>query len=276
MYSLVAFKEIIFDVLELTGVNIVAEVGVGEGLFSRALCKWSEGRDVRLHLIDRQIPSEFREHVALYGPRVRLHAGHSLSVLGNILPCDAVILDGDHNYYTVHRELLAVIEASASQSCIIFVHDVGWPCGRRDFYFAPEDIPEVALHPFVNVPFPDESSCFHHVWNAAQRSIGMASHGGGKRNGVLTAIEDVMEAYSGWSLRIVPCVYGLGIMYKARSEHSSELDRYFRPLHNNLLLSRLERERVRALMRAQNLPAPVENVVVPDENFYWSDEREDL
>ena len=60
------------------------------------------------------------------------------------------ILDGDHNYYTVSEELRLIAErARAARSRCCCCHDVGWPHGRRDDYFAPELIPADYRQPTV-------------------------------------------------------------------------------------------------------------------------------
>ena len=55
---------------------------------------------------------------------------------------DAVIVDGDHNYYTVSEELRLIGErAPGAELPLLLFHDVCWPHARRDDYFAPEQIP---------------------------------------------------------------------------------------------------------------------------------------
>ena len=58
---------------------------------------------------------------------------------------DAALIDGDHNWYTVYNELklLAATAREADAALpVLVLHDVGWPYGRRDLYYAPEQIPE--------------------------------------------------------------------------------------------------------------------------------------
>ena len=54
-----------------------------------------------------------------------------------------VVIDGDHNYYTVSEELRLIGErAAGAELPLLLFHDVCWPHARRDDYFAPELIPE--------------------------------------------------------------------------------------------------------------------------------------
>ena len=66
------------------------------------------------------------------------------------LDADAVILDGDHNYYTLSEELRLIAErAAGGQLPLLIFHDIGWPLARRDAYYAPERIPAEHRQPLV-------------------------------------------------------------------------------------------------------------------------------
>ena len=54
-----------------------------------------------------------------------------------------MIIDGDHNYFTVSEELRLIGErAPGAELPLLLFHDVCWPHGRRDDYFDAELIPE--------------------------------------------------------------------------------------------------------------------------------------
>ena len=61
-----------------------------------------------------------------------------------------MIIDGDHNYYTV-REELRLIDAGAGRGPLplLAFHDVCWPLARRDTYREPERIPPEYRQPLV-------------------------------------------------------------------------------------------------------------------------------
>ena len=47
-----------------------------------------------------------------------------------------MIIDGDHNYYTVSEELRLIAErARTAPLPLLLFHDVCWPHARRDDYF---------------------------------------------------------------------------------------------------------------------------------------------
>ena len=63
---------------------------------------------------------------------------------------DVVLIDGDHNWYTVFNELRLIEEMSRLKGFpmpLVMFHDIGWPYGRRDMYYNPSDIPEEFRQP---------------------------------------------------------------------------------------------------------------------------------
>ena len=124
-------------------------------------------------------------------PELELVRQTSLAALPEIPLPDAIVIDGDHNYYTVSEELRLIGErAPGAELPLLLFHDVRWPHGRRDDYFDAEQI-------------PDEATATR--WPARCRGLypgrprgargGLpyprsAAHEGGPGNGVLTAIED--------------------------------------------------------------------------------------
>ena len=60
---------------------------------------------------------------------------------------DAALIDGDHNWYTVYNELQLLAEGARRHGAplpVLVLHDVLWPYGRRDLYYAPEPDPRGA------------------------------------------------------------------------------------------------------------------------------------
>ena len=73
----------------------------------------------------------------------------SLEALEHLPIADAIVLDGDHNYYTLSNELRLIAErAPDGQMPLLVFHDVCWPLARRDQYAAPERIPAEHRHPY--------------------------------------------------------------------------------------------------------------------------------
>ena len=138
--------------------------------------------------------------------RVTVHRAISLEALPLVKgPFDCILIDGDHNWYTVYNELRLIRERELLRvGGMIFFHDVSWPYGRRDMYYQPELIPVVHRHAYEQQTIAGDSS------EAADRetsdsTVYNATHEGGPRNGVLTAIKDFMKEYDGdyyfWRVR---------------------------------------------------------------------------
>ena len=59
-----------------------------------------------------------------------------------------MIIDGDHNYFTVREELRLIGErAPGAELPLLLFHDVGWPHARRDDYHDADAIPAEHRHP---------------------------------------------------------------------------------------------------------------------------------
>src|SRR5206468_8132621 len=121
-------------------------------------------------------------------PELELVQKTSHEALRDLELPDAVIIDGDHNYYTVSEELRLIDERAPGREIpLLMFHDIGWPHGRRDAYWNPETIPEEQRQPAVKrgFIFPGEPG----VVDRGMPMYSTAKREGGPRNGVLTAIE---------------------------------------------------------------------------------------
>ena len=127
---------------------------------------------------------------------------------------DVVIIDGDHNYYTVSEELRLIGErAAGSDLPLLLFHDVCWPHGRRDDYFAPELIPEEYRQPIAGNGAAASSRASRGCAPAGVPYPRSAAREGGPRNGVLTAVEDFVAGREGLRLVVVPAFFGFGVVW---------------------------------------------------------------
>lgn len=126
--------------------------------------------------------------------KVCVERGISLEVLPRLSQqFDCILIDGDHNWYTVYHELKVIHERGLlKEGGTIFLHDVGWPYGRRDMYYQPALIPAEFAQPserkglvYGDPNLSDTSKFNAHLCNAVRE--------GGPRNGVLTAVEDFVK-----------------------------------------------------------------------------------
>jgi hypothetical protein len=151
--------------------------------------------------------------------RITVKKGISLAVLPQLSEAfDCILIDGDHNWYTVYHELKLIHERGLLKpGGMIFFHDIEWPWGRRDMYYQPETIPPEYRHPWEQKGVVRGKSELSETggWFPAYRK---ATHEGGPRNGVLTAIEDFLHEHEReYAFFRVREAVGLGMMYRKGS-----------------------------------------------------------
>jgi hypothetical protein len=220
--SLGAFWPLLEPVLDALAPRRICEVGVEGGAFAAQLLDWCRPRGCVYIGVDLEPPADMPE---LAGPDAAgsgVIRGDSLDVLPRLAACDAYFIDGDHNYYTVRRELDAVERAAerlGGRAPLICLHDVGWPWGRRDMYYAPQNIPPEHRHASsteLGVALHSDELVDGGLRDPGRYAI--ACHAGGARNGVLTAVEDFVAASSAagaaWQLLLVPAAFGLAVLYR--------------------------------------------------------------
>lgn len=266
LFSLADYWSVLEPLLLAAAPRSVCEIGVGSFEFTKVLLDFCGLTGCSYCGIDPVAEAALPKEGAA---RALLIKRRSLEALADLPPQDVYFVDGDHNYYTVLNELRLIRQHNENWPLVI-LHDVGWPCGRRDHYWAPASIPEAFRHPcFTKIeeanqtskeaaasarllnflggltPHPDQVG---DETKSSSRAI--AGHEGGPRNGVLTAIEDFIgeQPANQWRLLTIPTVFGLGIIYAPGkcpskvSEHLGHLEKSMSLLKP--LLELLERNRL--------------------------------
>lgn len=255
LHSLSALGDVIFPCLELAGAVTVVEVGGEEGMFTRELAAWVEKAGGSLYCVDPE-PSQGLADLCEASDAVHLVQGRSPEALEELEGADAYLLDGDHNYYTVSREL-EVVERKADGHGgmpLVFLHDVGWPCGRRDQYYSPESLPPDAVHAHT-YEMGVRPGCAGVVQGGFRGAgeFAVALEEGGPRNGVLTAVEDFLEGRDDLALARIPCVFGLGVMYGISTPEGRSIGDFLAPYNGQPLLERLEANRIALYLEVLSL-----------------------
>jgi hypothetical protein len=240
--SLTNVAEILVPCLDTAGVKSVAEVGAYAGDLTRLLLDWAAGAGANVIAID-PTPEPHLVKLSEQRPELELIRETSHDALRHLQLPDAVIIDGDHNYYTVREELRLIGErAQGAALPLLMFHDVGWPHARRDTYFAPERIPDEYLHPNVRGAglFPGDQG----LVEGGLPFVCAAEREGGARNGVLTAIEDFMEGREGLRLATLPAFFGFGVLWSEQAPWAAAIAEIVDEWDRNPLLDRLEENRV--------------------------------
>ena len=254
-HSLANLAEILLGCLDARGAKSVVEVGAYAGDLTRVLLDWAEDAGGRVIAVD---PTPHARLVGLSESRADLELIQepSYEALRHIPLPDAVIIDGDHNYYTVSEELRLIGErAPGPQIPLLLLHDVGWPHGRRDAYWDPERIPAEHRQPMVERPFifPGEPG----VVDAGMPMYAAAEREGGAGNGVLTALEDFLDRRDDLSLAMLPLFFGFAAVWRRDADWARSVADFLEPWDRNPVLARLEENRLYHLAighaRAQKL-----------------------
>jgi predicted O-methyltransferase YrrM len=252
IHSMTEFADLILQCLDRAGARDVAEIGAEFGGMSQCLADHCAAAGGSLTSIDPAPKAEFVEWAASC-PHVRHVAAPSLEAMPALANIDAWMIDGDHNYYTVFNELRLADAASRrdGKPLLAVLHDVAWPCARRDMYYAPETIPAEHRHAHSfegGVTLGNDGV----LLDRGMRGMGnfaWALRAGGPRNGVLTAIEDFIEqAQTEDRLLLyaeIPAVFGLGVLFDAGAEWAEDVAGILLPYHQNDLIASLERNRLR-------------------------------
>ncbi len=257
--SMAQMGELIVSCLDAAGAGAVAEMGAFAGDLTRLLAHWAANAGARVLAID-PAPQEPLVRLAREHPGLELIRQTSLEALPGLALPDAIVIDGDHNYFTVSRELALIAErATGGPMPLLLFHDVCWPHARRDDYFDAGQLPPDARHPLIGkaggispgnpgvdprgLPFP--------------RS---AAREGGPRNGVLTAIEDFVASHRELRLAVVPTFFGFGAAWELAAPYASELAKLLDPWDRHPVLERLEANRVRLLAERQACRSEVQEL----------------
>jgi hypothetical protein len=253
LHSLAEFRSILVPLLDAVAPSRLVEIGGEGGQFTELLSDWAAGHDAELLCVE-PFPSPPLLELEAAG-RVTIVRGKSPAALAEVGPVDLAVIDGDHNYHVVSGELRALLGEPRTQALVL--HDVGWPCARRDTYYDPEDVPDDARHPYSYDlgAVPGEERLQLEGGFRGEGVFAAALEEGGERNGVLTALEDALAERDDLEFRLVPAIFGLGVVFPRESGAAGALRELLDPLHDHDLVQRLEANRLElylALVRAQD------------------------
>lgn len=246
----------------------VVEIGSDEGGNTGNLLDFCRRTGAKLHVIDPLPKYEVPDLQEDYGEYLVFHEDLSLNALPSIDRFDAVLIDGDHNWHTVFNELKIIEQRCKGLDLpfpLVMLHDVAWPYGRRDLYYAPETIPEEHRHPYERKGMRLDTTELV-ARGGLNAELCNASLEGEARSGVLTAVEDFQkQAGQELSLQVLPGLNGLGILFppelKARNQSLAKLlDQLDLAEKPRQLVEAVERDRLETETRRQEYRAAVKRL----------------
>jgi len=192
----------------------ILEIGSDQGTTTRALLEHARSHGGVVHAIDPKPGFDPAELEAEFPGLLVFHRALSLEVLPRLERFDLALVDGDHNWHTVLNELRLLERRALAEEApppVVALHDVGWPYGRRDLYYDPDNIPAGKRRPYERRAIhPDSDELADEGINAhlANAKLPAARH-----SGVHGAIDDFLaESEQHWKLFEVPGQHGLGIL----------------------------------------------------------------
>jgi hypothetical protein len=250
--SMAQLAELLIPCLNASGARTVVEVGAFAGDLTRVLVDWAAQSGAGIVAVD-PAPEPSLLALAQESRELELIRKTSLEALPGLEQPDAVIIDGDHNYFTVAGELRILGERFAGADLpLLLFHDVCWPHGRRDDYFAAGQVPAAARHPAAGDRggiVPGDEGLRPDAGLPYPRS---AAHEGGPRNGVLTAVEDFVAGRRHLRLAVVPAFFGFGAVWHGDAPWAEDVAEILEPWDRNPLLERLEGNRVHHLAQGHS------------------------
>ncbi|SEN78829.1 class I SAM-dependent methyltransferase [Lihuaxuella thermophila] len=198
----------------------IVEIGAATGENTRRILDYCQLFNSHLTVIDPEPQFDVEKWSEAYPNNLKIIKDFSLRVLPQLEDYDIVLIDGDHNWYTVYNELKQIEKMAVKKGKfpVVCLHDTEWPFGRRDMYYFPETIPEEFRHPYAKKGIQpgkselvDEGGYFETLNNALYEN--------GARNGVLTAIEDFLnETELSVNFFRIYSNHGLGILIPNQEE----------------------------------------------------------
>jgi hypothetical protein len=241
--SLTNVGELLFGCLEAIEARSILEIGAYEGDLTVELLSWANEHGAEVATVDPDPPKKLRERSREH-PELLLHERTSQEVLAELesVP-DAIVIDGDHNYFTLTEELRLIAElAGEGRLPLLMFHDVRWPHERRDTFYDPSRIPEDQRPPIgkdVGL-VPDNPGVdplgLEYPWAALRE--------GGPRNGTLTAIEDFAKGRDDLHLAIIPLFFGFGVLWQEGIAGGERIAELLEPYDRHPMLERIERNRI--------------------------------
>lgn len=224
---------------KLNNVKTIVEVGAQNGYNTKKLAAYAQLSGGKAYSIDPYPMFDYQQMEK--DGSFKMLVGLSLDMLPQISDYDAVLLDGDHNWYTVYNELKLIREKNPDKMPIVFLHDIAWSYARRDLYYNPDNIPKEFRQPYkkCGIKYGEDNLCDNggingHLCNAIDVNT--------PKNGVLTAVDDFIAENKDLKLKLFNCICGLGVIYNKEDKKIAEFLNDVGTLHK--VIEKTEEQRI--------------------------------
>ena len=234
--------------------NIV-EIGSDNGYGTKNLIKYCEDVQGTITSIDPFPKYNYEEWEKEHEGIFKLYTDLSLNRLPLLKDYDAILVDGDHNWYTVYNELKIIENAFKNEELpLIFLHDIDWPYARRDLYYNPDNIPVGYRQAYDKKGMlPNELNLVDN--GGLNDHLNNSIYANNPKNGVRTAIDDFIKEFSNKDaigFANVPGFFGLGIIYN-KKKHANILDIINSELIKQNVIHKVEEERIDFIIQCKDL-----------------------
>ena len=246
LHSLTFYSDLLTGLAGLLPNPHVVEVGSEHSHMSELLARSTASRGGSLYVVEPNVSAKLRSLTGAH-PNIEVIEGRSPEALAKIPPAGLYLLDGDHNYYVVSRELESIFDRPDGDSPLAVMHDIGWPCARRDFYYSPSSLPPEAVkeHSFERGVVLDQPELAPPGRGfRSEGAYAIALEEGGPGNGVLTALEDFLRDRPHLEALTTPLVFGLAVVGDRTCDWWPRVVEAMRPYTENPTLAEVERNRV--------------------------------
>src|SRR4051812_42242118 len=121
IYSLSEHRDLIFECLAAVEPERVVEIGSEAGGMTREMVAWASEHGAHFTTVEPFPVAEVRTLADEHPGAFTLAEGRSPEALESLEPAQVYLVDGDHNHWTVIRELRVIYAANAEAVAIL--HD---------------------------------------------------------------------------------------------------------------------------------------------------------
>ncbi len=237
------WDSLIRPIIENINAHYIIEVGSDDGINTKNILEYCLDNDAHMTAIDPLPKFDIDKFKAEYGDKFEIYKELSLSRLPLLKNYDVILIDGDHNWYTVYNELKIIEKIFENKKFpVVFLHDLGWPYARRDLYYNPENIPEFYRQPYKKLGmYPGQTNLKEK--GGLNPGYKNSINENNPKNGVLTAVEDFIdESDLEFFFKVINAFFGLGILFSKNDEIENIVKKVIKSAN---LLNNLEEERIK-------------------------------